>query len=139
GKADVGLGRGATTSTLFQAASISKPVAAVGVMDLVAHGKLSLDAPVNSLLRTWKLPENNLTAKTPVTLRMLLSHSGGTTVHGFPGYARDAKIPTLIQILDGKPPANTAAIVVDLAPNTEFRYSGGGVTVMQAAVIDHTA
>lgn len=138
GEADLASGRDATTSTLFQAASISKPVTAMGVMELVERGRLSLDAPVNTILRSWQLPENELTATTPVTLRLLLSHSAGTTVHGFPGYAPDEKRPTTAQILDGKPPANTAAVLVNLAPNTRFRYSGGGTTVVQAAVTDHT-
>ena len=138
GEADLAAKREATPSTLFQAASISKPVTAIGVMELVERGKLSLDAPVNTILRTWQLPENELTAKTPVTLRLLLSHSAGTTVHGFPGYAPSDKRPTVAQILEGKPPANTAAVVVNLAPNTQFRYSGGGTTIVQAAVTDHT-
>ena len=138
GMADLASGRAATTSTLFQAASLSKPVAALGVMELVERGKLRLDEPVNTILRSWKLPENELTAVTPVTLRLLLSHSAGTTVHGFPGYERTAQRPTVNQVLDGKAPANTKAVVVDLAPNTKFRYSGGGITVVQAAVADHT-
>ncbi|HEX8170254.1 MAG TPA: serine hydrolase domain-containing protein [Thermoanaerobaculia bacterium] len=139
GLADIESGRRATTSTLFQAASISKPVTAMAVMDLVERGQLPLEAPVNSLLRTWKLPDNELTAKTPVTLRMLLSHSGGTTVHGFPGYATDQKLPTLIEILNGTPPANTTAIVVDLPPNTRQRYSGGGIEVVQQVLHDQFA
>ena len=139
GQADVDSGRRATTSTLFQAASLSKPITAMGVMDLVERGKLRLDEPVNSILRTWKLPENELTAKTPVTLRLLLSHSAGTTVHGFPGYAQSAERPAITQVLEGTKPANTKAIMVDLAPNTKFRYSGGGTTVAQAAIADHTS
>lgn len=83
------------------------------------------------------LPENELTAATPVTLRLLLSHMAGTTVHGFPCYTHDAQMPTLAQILEGQPPANTRAVVVDLAPNTKPRYSGGGTTVAQAALVDH--
>ena len=138
GYADLEAKRRATRSTLFQAASISKPVTAMGVIDLVERGKLTLDAPVNTILRTWQLPENDLTAKTPVTLRLLLSHSAGTTVHGFPGYASGASRPTLAQVLEGKAPANTRAVTVDLAPNTKFRYSGGGTSVAQAAIVDHT-
>jgi CubicO group peptidase (beta-lactamase class C family) len=111
----------------------------MGVMDLVERGKLSLDAPINTILRSWKLPENELTAKTPVTLRLLLSHSGGTTVHGFPGYANGRPRPKLTEVLEGQGVANTAPVLVDLAPNTKFRYSGGGTTIVQAAVVDHTS
>ena len=138
GLADIESGRAATPETLFQAASISKPVAAIGAMELVERGKLPLDVPVNTILTSWKLPENDLTAKTPVTVRLLLSHSAGTTVHGFPGYAFDEPRPTLVELLDGKPPTNTAPVVVDLAPNTKFRYSGGGTSIVQAAITDLT-
>lgn len=86
GVADVETNRAATTLTRFQAASMSKPVASMGALRLVQDGKLALDTDVNSLLRSWKLPANALTATTPVTLRMLLTHTAGTTVHGFPGY-----------------------------------------------------
>ncbi|HEX8154459.1 MAG TPA: serine hydrolase domain-containing protein, partial [Thermoanaerobaculia bacterium] len=139
GDADIASGRRATPNTLFQAASISKPVTAMAVMELAERGTLSLDAPVNSLLQSWKLPDNDLTAATPVTLRMLLSHSAGTTVHGFRGYARDEQRPSLVQILNGQPPANSPAVVVDIPPNTQFRYSGGGTTIVQQALVDRTS
>lgn len=125
-----------TATTLFQAASISKPVAASAALHWVEKGKLKLDANVNDFLRTWKLPDNDLTKKTPVTLKMLLSHSGGLTVHGFRGYSAADKVPALIQVLNGTAPANSAPIRVDLAPGTKFRYSGGGFTIMQMMLID---
>ena len=139
GDADRASGRRATTSTLFQAASLSKPVTAMAAMDLVERGTLRLDEPVSSILESWTLPENELTAKTPVTMRMLLSHSGGTTVSGFPGYAMDDERPTVAQVLAGTKPANTPPVVVDLAPNTKFRYSGGGLTIAQLALSDLTS
>ncbi len=127
-----------TTSTLFQAGSISKPVAALGALCLVESGQLSLDDDVNRWLKTWKVPENEFTKQEKATLRRILSHSAGLTVHGFPGYAVDAPIPTLVQVLDGAKPANTRAIRVDLMPSSTFRYSGGGYTVMQQMIIDVT-
>ena len=127
-----------TTSTLFQAGSISKSVAALGALHLVEQGRLSLDTDVNATLTTWKLPASELTATKPVTLRELLSHTAGLTVHGFPGYAVDAPMPTLVQVLDGAPPANTAPIRVETAPGTRWNYSGGGYTVMQQMIIDVT-
>lgn len=136
GFADVEARRPVTTGTLFLAGSVSKPVTAVAAIDLVERGKLPLDADVNTLLRSWQLPSNELTATTPVTLRQLLSHSAGTTVHGFPGYARGEAVPTTRQVLDGVPPANTPPVRVDLAPDTKFRYSGGGTTVAQLALSD---
>lgn len=138
GFADVRTARPVTTRTMFLAGSISKPVAAVGAVDLVERGIVPFDADVNTLLESWRLPENELTATTPVTLRQLFSHSAGTSVHGFPGYPRKFPRPTIRQILEGKPPANTGPVRVDLAPGTRFRYSGGGTTVAQQAMADVT-
>jgi CubicO group peptidase (beta-lactamase class C family) len=135
GKTAAGAGA-VTATTLFLAGSISKPVAALGALSLVERKKLALDEDVNTRLETWKIPASNLTAKDPVTLRMLLSHSGGLTVHGFPGYEVGKPVPSLTQILNGEPPANTSAIRVDIRPGERFRYSGGGYTVMQQLLID---
>ena len=125
-----------TTETLFQAGSISKPVAAMVALKKVSEGKIALDEDINNKLTSWKLPDNEFTAKKKVTLANLLSHNGGLTVHGFPGYAVGQKIPTLPEILDGKPPANTPAVRVDFEPGTKFRYSGGGITIAQLAIMD---
>lgn len=125
-----------TEKTLFVAGSISKPVAAMGALRLVQEGKLALDANVNSYLASWKVPENALTAKEPVTLRRIMSHSAGLTVHGFRGYAPGEPLPTLIDILNGTPPANSSPIVVDIEPGSTWRYSGGGLTIMQLALMD---
>lgn len=125
-----------TTDTLFLAGSISKPVAAMVALKKVEQGKITLDEDINAKLTTWKLPDNEFTAKHKVTLANLLSHTGGLTVHGFPGYAPSEKIPTLPQILDGTPPANTPAVRVNMEPGTKFRYSGGGVTIAQLAIMD---
>jgi CubicO group peptidase (beta-lactamase class C family) len=125
-----------TEKTIFVAGSISKPVAVMGALKLVQEGKLSLDANVNTFLTSWKLPENAFTAKQPVTLRRIMSHSAGLTVHGFRGYAPGEPLPTLLQILDGASPANSAPIVVDTEPGQSWRYSGGGLTIMQLAMMD---
>jgi CubicO group peptidase (beta-lactamase class C family) len=127
-----------TEETLFQAASISKPVTAMAVLHLVQAGKLDLDADVNQYLKTWKVPENEFTAKNKVTLRELLTHTAGMTVHGFPGYASNATLPTTIQVLNGEKPANTPAIRVDTVPGSAWRYSGGGYVVMQQLLEDVT-
>jgi CubicO group peptidase (beta-lactamase class C family) len=127
-----------TTSTLFQAGSISKSVAALGALHLVEQSRLSLDDDVNTKLQTWKVPENEFTKEKKVTLRGILSHSAGLTVHGFPGYAVDKPLPTLVQVLNGEAPANTAAIRTDIIPGSKLRYSGGGYTVMQQMIIDVT-
>jgi len=127
-----------TPQTLFQAASLSKPVAALAALRLVEQGKLALDQDVNERLTSWKVPENEFTKGEKVTLRRLLSHSAGLTVSGFPGYSADAPVPALVQVLDGQKPANTAAIRADVVPGTIWRYSGGGYTVMQQLLMDVT-
>jgi CubicO group peptidase (beta-lactamase class C family) len=128
----------ADTATLFQAASISKPVATLGMLLLAQRGELDLDADVNTFLRTWRVPENAFTAREKVTLRRIASHSAGLTVHGFPGYAMSAAVPTTVQILEGQAPANTAPVRVDTLPGSLMRYSGGGMTVMQQVMEDVT-
>ncbi len=136
GVKDVETGEAVDVKTLFQAGSISKPVAAMAALSKVERGKLSLEEDINKRLVSWKLPDNEFTSKKKVTLANLLSHTAGTTVHGFPGYAVGEKVPTVPQVLDGAAPANTAAVRVDLEPGTRFRYSGGGTTIMQLALTD---
>src|SRR5689334_415002 len=127
-----------TPHTLFQAGSVSKPVAAVGAMRLVQDGKFSLDENVNRELKSWQVPENEFTRDQKVTLRRILSHSGGVTVHFFPGYEVDQPLPTLTQILDGRSPANSAPVRVDFVPGTRWRYSGGAQLIEQQLMIDVT-
>lgn len=138
GMADVATGTAATPTTLFQAASMSKAVASSAALQLVQERTLALDEPVNEKLRSWRIPDNAFTRDHPVTLRELLTHTAGLTVSGFPGYAADAQLPTVIQVLDGAPPANTPAVLVDTTPGTRFSYSGGGITVMQLLLTDVT-
>ena len=127
-----------TPKTLFQAGSISKPVAATGALYLVEHGILSLDENVNERLKSWKVPDNEFTKNEKVTLRRLMSHTAGLTVHGFPGYDANDQLPALVQIFNGEKPANTAPIRVDIVPGTQERYSGGGVAIEQQLMMDVT-
>ncbi|MEJ2538495.1 MAG: serine hydrolase [Gemmatimonadota bacterium] len=142
GSRDVEAGEPVTTETLFQAASMSKPVAALVALSLVEEGRLELDAPVNRFLTRWRLPENEFTADSSVTLRHLLTHSGGTTVWGFPGYRKDRPfgpdqpIASNAQVLDGL--GNTEAVRVYTVPGTGMRYSGGGYTILEQVVEDAT-
>jgi CubicO group peptidase (beta-lactamase class C family) len=126
GVVEAGTTNPVTSRTLFQAASISKPVAALAALRLVEQGKLALDEDVNAKLTSWKVPENEFTKTEKVTLRRLLSHTAGLTVHGFSGYPAGTPVPTLVQVLDGAKPANSAAVRVDVVPGTIMRYSGGG-------------
>ena len=136
GVTDRSSGEPVTPDTRFQAASMSKSVSAVGVLRLAQEGVVSLDREVNDYLTSWTLPYNDFQATEKVTLRRLLSHTAGTTVHGFRGYRYTESIPTLIQILNGEPPANSVPVVVDFVPGSRFRYSGGGYEVMDQLVRD---
>lgn len=119
-------------STIFQAGSISKPLAALAVLKLAEEGKVALDEDVNNYLTDWKVPENEFTSREKVTLRRLLTHSAGMTVHGFPGYLQTDTFPSIETVLEGK--GNTPAILVDTIPGSIWRYSGGGYTVMEKVV-----
>jgi CubicO group peptidase (beta-lactamase class C family) len=127
GFADVGARRPVTPETLFQAASISKPLTTVGALLLVEQGKLALDADVNRYLRKWKIPQNALTAAHPVTLRTLLDHSSGLTDYAGPNYRPGESVPTLIQTLR----SHADEIRVASVPGQEYRYSGMGFAVLQ--------
>jgi CubicO group peptidase (beta-lactamase class C family) len=122
--------------TPFQAASISKPVFALAVMRLWQDKSIDLDADIRTYLKSWQLPEGDNGGAPRINLRQLLSHTAGTTVHGFPGYPAGGTRPSIAQILDGAAPANTSSIFVDLIPGMQFRYSGGGTTIAQLAVTD---
>jgi len=137
GIADVETGAPVDTDTIFQAASISKPVAAMGVLRAVQERRLSLDANVNDLLKSWKVPTAAWTAAAPVTPRSLLSHtSGADDGFGFPGYPPGSPLPTVIQILKGEQPSNTGPVLFARPPGEAYKYSGGGVTIMQLLMTD---
>jgi CubicO group peptidase (beta-lactamase class C family) len=131
-------GKDATPTTLYQAASLSKFVAAIGAMRLVENGTLKLDEDVNETLTSWTVPTNEFDSTHKVTLRGLLSMTGGIGVPGFLGYAVGAPLPTLAQILDGAPPANSPPVTMIAVPGSAYHYSGGGYEIAEALMQDAT-
>lgn len=127
-----------TPTTLFQAASIGKALFATASLRLVEQQKLDLDRDVNERLRSWKLPDNEHTQREKVTLRRILSHTAGTNVHGFVRPSRAAPSPSLLEILEGRPPATNEPIRVVQVPGTAVRYSGGGVAIELQLIEDVT-
>ena len=127
GVADVETGAPVTTDTMFQAASISKPVAAMVSLRAVQDRRFGLDQDVNTILKSWKLPDGSGKDGSPaVTPRMLMSHTSGTgDGFGFPGYDPGTPLPTIQQILDGEKPSNLRAVRLERPPGSGFKYSGG--------------
>jgi len=137
GTADVETGAGVDTETMFQAASISKPVAAMAVLRAVQDGLFSLDDDINDILESWTLDGSGFTENRPVTPRSLTSHTSGLgDGFGFPGYDPTDAIPTPVQILEGHERSNVGPIFMEREPMSFYEYSGGGVTVMQQALSD---
>jgi CubicO group peptidase (beta-lactamase class C family) len=137
GVKDVRTGEAATVDTLFQAASISKPVAAMASLRAIQDGRFALDQDINTILKSWKLPARRASSGEIVTPRMLMSHTSGTDDgFGFPGYVPDAPRPSIVQILDGEPPSNRGAVRLGRPPLTGFKYSGGAVTIQELALTD---
>jgi len=139
GIADVMTGTKVSSNTLFQAASISKPVAAMAVLKAVEKDIFTLDTDINDILTSWQLPDSRFTAKQPVTPRSLTSHTAGLgDGFGFPGYHPDDPLPTAVQILNGDAPSNVGPVLMERPPLVAMHYSGGGATMMQLALEDAT-
>lgn len=139
GLADTILKKTASNQTVYSAGSVSKLLMAFAAMRLVEQGRINLDSPINNYLKSWKLAENDFTKNKPVTLRMLLSHTGGTSQTSYFGFMPDKKpLPTIVEIVSGASIAETRPVVVNSEPGKEFRYSGGGSMVAQLALMDIT-
>jgi len=138
GMLEIGGTQPVNAETLFQAASISKSITAFATLALIEKKKLALDEDVNKYLRSWKVPENEFTATQKPTLRRVITHNAGLTVSGFLGYSVNEPLPTLLQILDGQKPANSAPVRVASVPGAGFKYSGGGYIVLQQLLADVT-
>jgi CubicO group peptidase (beta-lactamase class C family) len=137
GVKSVRTGEAATVDTLFQAASISKPVAAMASLRAVQDGRFTLDQDINTILKIWRLPARPSSTGEIVTPRLLMSHTSGTDDgFGFPGYNPESARPTTVQILDGQPPSNRGSVRVGRPPMTGYKYSGGAVTIQELALTD---
>jgi len=124
--------------TVFSAGSISKLVNAALILRMVQDGRLDLDTDINLYLTSWKVPESEHTRSTAVTLRHLLSHTSGFSQHGFRDFEPGEPLPTILQTLNGLPPATHDPIRLLFEPGSSMKYSGGGITVSQLLVEDIT-
>ncbi|MEP7141436.1 MAG: serine hydrolase domain-containing protein [Ferruginibacter sp.] len=136
GLADTATQKPVTAQTLFQAASISKSLNAVGILKLAQDKKIDLYTDINHYLTTWKFPYDSLSKGKKITIANLLSHSAGLSIHGFPGYKRGDTIPSVKEVLNGLRPANTQGVRSEFEPGLRMQYSGGGTTISQLIVMD---
>ena len=135
GISDIETGMIVDTMTMFQAASISKPVAAMATVRAAQDGLFSLDDDINDILRSWSLDGGGFTDERPVTPRGLTSHTSGLgDGFGFPGYAPGVPLPTTVQILEGHELSNVGPVFMEREPLVFYEYSGGGVTLMELAL-----
>ena len=136
GVSDTTLQTPVTTETMFSAGSISKFVMAVAALKLVEDGKIGLESPINNYLRSWKIKDNEFTKSQPISLRMLLSQSAGTSQTSYFGFTPTEPLPSIVEILEGEKISGTRPVVVNSVPDKEFRYSGGGSMIAQMALMD---
>ncbi len=123
--------------TVFMVASCSKPVTAVMVLQQVERGVLDLDVDVNRYMRRWQVPANEFTADQPVTLRHCLSHTAGLSINGWGIVLQDGSpVPTIDDLLAGRPPSTMGPVVVNKAYDGTSRYSGGGYLIAQMVLED---
>ncbi|MDI9312342.1 MAG: serine hydrolase [Limnohabitans sp.] len=126
------------TNTLFIPGSLSKSLNAMGIMKLVQDNKLNLFTDINKYLVSWKFPYDHITGGKIINTAHLLSHTGGTSVHGFMGYKPTDSLPDIFQILEGSPSSNSEPVKSIAEPGKRFMYSGGGVLITQLLVSDIT-
>ena len=104
-------------TTLFQAGSVSKPISALAYLTSeMADATRSTD--IRPTIASVVMPTYVITPTD------LLSHTAGTSVHGFAGYAPGLALPTIDQIVLGVSPANS--LPVTFGTPGPWLYSGGG-------------
>lgn len=122
--------------TGFNIGSISKTVAAWGIMKLVQEGKIDLDAPAEKYLTRWHLPESEFDSD-GVTIRRMLSHTAGLSLHGYPGWSPKDTLPTIEESLNGIN-NGPGRVEIIMEPGTRYKYSGGGYTILQLIIEEVT-
>ncbi|MBN1908971.1 MAG: beta-lactamase family protein [Pirellulales bacterium] len=103
-------------NTVFEACSMSKPVFAYLVLQVVEQGKLDLDRPLVEYLDKPYLPDEPRHKK--ITGRMCLTHTTGFPNWREGGWRKGGPLPVLFE------------------PGTKFGYSGEGMFYLQR-VVEH--
>lgn len=123
-------------TTAFSTASLSKPVTALLCLVLASEGAIDLDAPIADYLTRWKLPDSTVPGSAGVTWRHLLTHTGGTSQHGFADFYQGDSLPTLVDSVEGRLPRYDKPIAFLFSPGKGWKYSGGGYVILQMAIED---
>ncbi|MCB2229825.1 class A beta-lactamase-related serine hydrolase [bacterium] len=126
-----------TDSTIFCVGSLSKAVAAATILHLVEEGTVALDDDVNRYLKSWRVPENEFTRNTRVTIGRLMNHSAGFGTTPGHSFVPD-KMPSLIDYLNATPPLNVPPARIEYEPGTAFRYANAGFAILQILAEDVT-
>lgn len=124
------------STSIFQAASLSKPVTFLAAVRMHSAGEIDLEKNIQDYLKDFVLPQGKQTADNPVTFRNIFFHTSGITAGGYQGYARDLTPPTDLDILRGSEGVNSPAIEVVTPPNETVAYSGGAYTLAELALQD---
>ncbi|WP_433413919.1 serine hydrolase domain-containing protein [Microtetraspora malaysiensis] len=151
---EAGSGAAAHPETGFQAASISKAVASVGVLRLMQTLKKPLSSDIRPFLG-WTLPSRSCVSPDAVpTIDLILTHRAGVIGRGstspadvcsgfnasagggFAGYGPNATVPSLLQIMNGE--GNSPKIELTTDPGAEYHYSGAGFVLLQRMVEQQT-
>jgi len=119
-----------TAETIFQAGSVSKPVAALLALALVGDSELELDRPVNDVLQSWRVPENDLTRAEPVTLRHIITHQAGFTPFSYLIQRDQSKVPGMAELLAGGI-RDWPVVTVEFVPGSRHAYSNAGYCALQ--------
>ncbi len=127
-----------TPNTVFNGASLSKPVTALAALNLVEKGVLSLNADVNKYLEGWKIPENEFTEQEKVTLKRLIGHRAGFERYVQSSYFPNEEFPTITQILTGEKPSVDPPVSVVYVPGQKQVYSNPGYSVIEKLIEDIT-
>ncbi len=125
----------------FMVGSISKSITSLVVLKLQEKRILNIDTDIRSYLTSWKLPENEYTKNTPITLRMLIQHRSGLKKNQImkakdQGFIEGDKIYSLEELLNGK--TAIQAISFDSKPGEIYKYSNQGYNLIQKILEDIT-
>jgi CubicO group peptidase (beta-lactamase class C family) len=117
GQAFTGVKQKVNSSTIFQAASLSKVVLAYITMQLVAEKKMGLDTPLYSYFEYARIKDDNSSKK--ITARMVLNHTTG-----WPNWTQNPMHKAW----------GNSTLKAQFEPGTKWGYSGEGFVFLQLAI-----